>query len=489
MQKLKKHIGRYEIIAFCAGFVLMAYELVAARLLAPSIGSSIYVWTSVIGVMIAALAAGYAAGGWIADMRANPLDVVRLQFLAALSLVATLLFYKEVLDWLVIGVPDPRLQGVLAAVALFMPTSFLLGMISPYLAKLRVESIETTGRSVAGLSALNSIGGIAGTFCAGFLFFSLIGSRETLILLSALLITSSWLVQPRSLVKLRIGATAYLVFVSVILFATPVKAAAFEASLDTPTSHYDILNTFYKGRSIRLLITDPHGFQSGVFMSGNKDLAFDYTQTMAKAVSLAPKKQRILMIGGGVFTMPEYLAKKYPNAKIDVIEIDSQLPAIAQKYFRYESQPNIQIITADARAYLPRISSGQYDLVMVDAFNNDSNVPFALTTREYTAQLRRVLTPSGSVIVNMIGGGGECMSLVASFNAAYRQQLAYSHVVGLDPNHPEKRQNMVAVYSNNALDWALPIGPVVQIDSSKALLLTDNLAPIEPLARRCVASD
>lgn len=485
---MRQYIGRYEVVAFCAGFALMAYELVAARILAPSIGSSIYVWTSVIGVMIAALAVGYAAGGWIADMRANPVDIIRLLFLAALSMVTTLLFYKSVLAWLSMGVSDPRLQGVLAAATLFMPTSFLLGMISPYLAKLRVESVANTGKSVAGLSALNSIGGIAGTFCAGFLFFSLIGSRETLILLAAILVASSWLVQPRHLVKWRIGATVYLLLVATILFATPAKAKTFEATLDTPTSHYDIMNTFYKDRPIRLLVTDPHGFQSGVFTSGSKDLAFDYTQAMTKAVASAPKKQHILMIGGGVFTMPEYLAKKYPNTQIDVIEIDPQLPAIAQKYFRYEPQPNVNVITADARAYLPRIAVGQYDIVMVDAFNDDSNVPFALTTSEYTAQLKRVLVPQGAVIVNMIGGGGECMPLLASFDAAYRRSFGSSHVVALDPKHLQQRQNVVAVYANSSVGWAQQLGSMMQIDSSRAVPLTDNLAPVEPLARRCVAT-
>ena len=55
------------ILAAFAGFVLMVFELVAARILAPTIGSSTYVWTSVIGVIILALSAGYWWGGKIAD--------------------------------------------------------------------------------------------------------------------------------------------------------------------------------------------------------------------------------------------------------------------------------------------------------------------------------------------------------------------------------------------------------------------------------------
>jgi len=42
-------LGKLEVISFATGFSLMAFELVAARVLAPSIGSSTYVWTSVIG--------------------------------------------------------------------------------------------------------------------------------------------------------------------------------------------------------------------------------------------------------------------------------------------------------------------------------------------------------------------------------------------------------------------------------------------------------
>ena len=66
------------ILAAIAGFVLMVFEIAAARILAPSIGSSTYVWTSVIGVIIMALSVGYWAGGRVADKRNSPNDIARL---------------------------------------------------------------------------------------------------------------------------------------------------------------------------------------------------------------------------------------------------------------------------------------------------------------------------------------------------------------------------------------------------------------------------
>src|SRR5258708_38009211 len=45
----------------------MALELVAFRLYAPYFGYSIYVWGSMISVVMLALSSGYALGGWVAD--------------------------------------------------------------------------------------------------------------------------------------------------------------------------------------------------------------------------------------------------------------------------------------------------------------------------------------------------------------------------------------------------------------------------------------
>ena len=137
----------------------MAYELVAARLLAPSVGSSTYVWTGVIGVIIIALSAGCWLGGRVADYRHAPQDVGLLLIIAAALVVATMLNANDVLRWLTTTLDEPRIQAVIAALVLFAPASFVLGAASPYLAKLNVSSLNTAGRSVANLSALDAVGG------------------------------------------------------------------------------------------------------------------------------------------------------------------------------------------------------------------------------------------------------------------------------------------------------------------------------------------
>lgn len=478
-----KRLGLYEGIAFATGFVLMAYELAASRILAPTIGTSIYVWTSVIGVMIAALAIGYAAGGWIADRRGAKQDIAWLLLIAAVGIIATCLFYNVVLAGVVMVAHDPRIQGVLASTILFVPASFTLGMISPYLAKLRIHSLQTTGRSVATLSALNSIGGITGTFSAGFIFFNYIGSRETLALLAAMLLACSWLVmaqhrlRERALLSLAIGGAMLLQFVS------PVQAGVV-ASVDTPTSHYRIVDIDQFWRSVRVLVMGPGGYQSGVYTTGSKDLAFSYTQKIAEVVHTAPHKERMLILGGGAFTLPEYFGRHYPTAQIDVVEIDPKLPGIAKKYFRYEPTPNIRTFSQDARAYL-RETKEDYDVVIVDVYN-DAAVPFSLATREYAADLKDVLKPEGVVAANIIAAANEdCLPLLSGVHSSYASAFSRSLMYPLADPEMRVEQNIIAVYTNGPLAWANNIKGSSLVTLEAERTLTDNFAPTEQLMQKC----
>ena len=128
------------IISFINGAGLMMFELVAARLLAPAIGSSTYIWTSVIGVIIAMLALGSWLGGRVADKRGQYLDVALILLLSALTISMVGAFAQPLLTYIMHLQLDPRLAGVLASLLLFAPASFLIGFNGPYLAKLNIKS-------------------------------------------------------------------------------------------------------------------------------------------------------------------------------------------------------------------------------------------------------------------------------------------------------------------------------------------------------------
>ena len=165
-----KSIGRLEVIAFVSGFALLCFELVAARLLAPSIGSSTYVWTSVIGVIIAALAVGYWYGGIIADKRNARQDIAYLLLASAVAVLFSQVLYGGVLQSVATWDTDPRLQAVTVTVLLFAPAVSCWEAVRIWpssMSRLASRSTSAGGRA-------RSIGGIVGTFLTGFVLIGLV---------------------------------------------------------------------------------------------------------------------------------------------------------------------------------------------------------------------------------------------------------------------------------------------------------------------------
>jgi len=476
MKQLFTQSRRLEFVAFWTGFALMAFELAAARILAPSVGSSTYVWTSVIGVIIAALSLGYWAGGKLADARKSALDVVWLCLLAGFLILCVLLVYVPVLDWTTEVFNDARLQGMLASLILFAPTSLVLGAISPYLAKLNVTSLKSSGTSIANLSALNSVGGIAGTFATGFIIFGFIGSRETLGLLALMLLAISWVLVPRTKWQARAGVSVGLLIVGMI----PGQAAS-GIQIDTPSAHYMIYTAphYETGRTVRALTTGPTGAQSGIYPDHPDELVFWYAQQMAKVVEEHEQRDNILVLGGGTFTLPEYLAKKYPDSNVDTVEIDPKLEGIAKQYFDYESPENSHLIFEDARSFVNQTDT-QYDIILADIYA-DTSVPFSLMTREYGQQIKRALKPGGVIVANLIAGiEGDCRNLLGALDAPYREAIPNATYV---LQRDQARTNLIVVYSNESVEWndAAKILPQFQPRA-----YADNFAPAERLHQACL---
>lgn len=465
--------SRIELISFITGFSLLTFELVAARVLAPTIGSSTYVWTGVIGVIIAALSLGFWAGGKVADRRNQATDIIWLLCLASLFTFITIFWYKSFLLELSLIDIDVRVQAVIAAVFLFAPTSFFIGMTSPYLAKLQVSSLKSTGQRIASLDAMNALGGIVGTFFTGFVLFSYIGSHQTLILVALLLIVISWLITPSYRWVKRLLITVMVVCLS---FLPIMKSDRIE--IDTASAHYEITDFSYNNQSVRGLVTGPGGIQSAVSLTGSKVPIFWYTNELAR-ITLEKQPQSILVLGGGTFTLPEYLAQKLPSSQIDVVEIDPKLEAIATKYFGYNAPENVNLIFSDARTYVNQANK-KYDVIIADVYG-DASIPFSLITKEYGQALGRITSEKGIVLANIIGGlSGPCRDILDAANAAYRQDFEYGSYV-INPTSGIRRANVIALYSNESNNYGLT--PL----TSSVDAYDDNYSPSERLYFACQA--
>src|SRR5687767_9475679 len=169
-----------ETTVFVCGAVVMIYEIIGSRIVAPFIGTSTYVWTSLIGVILAALSLGYWIGGRVADRRADAKVLAGVIFLAGGLVSVTVLVGEVVLTGVAAMPVGLEIRSLLASLLLFAPAGVALGFVTPYAVKLKMSSLEESGRTVGRLYALSTIGSIAGTFLAGFFLVPFVGSVRTL---------------------------------------------------------------------------------------------------------------------------------------------------------------------------------------------------------------------------------------------------------------------------------------------------------------------
>jgi hypothetical protein len=188
------------LIAGWSGFFVMAVELLGGRLLAPTFGSSIYVWGAIITVFMLALSLGYLAGGRYSMRTPSVRRLGSILVAAALTVLPVLAFGESLLDAVSLAVPDPRFGSLLGATLLFFVPTFFSGMVSPYAVRLLVEDRRSSGRHAGQLYFVSTFGSAAGTLLTSFYLVLLMEVDHillTLLAVSIVLGAASWLTRVR----------------------------------------------------------------------------------------------------------------------------------------------------------------------------------------------------------------------------------------------------------------------------------------------------
>ena len=185
---------RLQITSFFSGAATMILEMTGSRMVAPFFGTSLIVWTALIGIIMTSLCIGNWTGGTLADKRPEGKLLGRILLLAAVIIAATAFGSNYILTELHGLNLNLYTASIASAVAIFAPSSLLLGMVSPFVARLAMQDVHSSGAVVGRLSALNSAGSIFGTFMGGFVLISLFPSGVILMLLASVVALLSVLV-------------------------------------------------------------------------------------------------------------------------------------------------------------------------------------------------------------------------------------------------------------------------------------------------------
>jgi hypothetical protein len=219
---------------------------------------------------------------------------------------------------------------------------------------------------------------------------------------------------------------------------------------DTAFDHFQVWDMMYEGRPARVLYNgNGQAAQSGVAQDDKPNLLFDYNQRFFELVcGLYPKN--VLIIGGGMFTLPTAIMKTFPDLQIDVVEIDKDLTVIAQEYFDLVITDNLHIYNDDGLTFLQNTDI-RYDLVFIDAFIKLS-IPESLTTNDTIALYADHLTEGGVIAQNVVSTYlGKASSVIFTLADKYDSQFQRVSI------HPASRadslwlpQNLILVATN---DW------------------------------------
>ncbi len=436
-----------ELTIFASGALIMVLEMVGARVMAPHLGTSVIVWTSLIGVVLACLALGAWLGGRLADKQLSPAILGRILAGAGLGCALTALGHRFVGSIVTHYVDNIYLAAVVAAICLFALPAILFGMISPYIIRLRLADIATSGATVGRLYALSTTGSILGTFLGGFVLISFFPSTYILLGTAAAMLMLSLLVS-------RYAATSEIVPRILILIALPligVLNASYEHELtihgtpppfETPHNNIRISSGYDEDkRLVRLMATDPGYAQSGMYVEAPTELLFEYTKRYAIGTVLFPKAQKILMLGGGGYSLPKWLLAGHggldsESLRLDVVELDPGMTALAKSHFALPDDARMRIFHEDARRYIT-MNKEKYDLVFVDVFNSHYSIPFHMGTVEAAKALRRTVHDDGAVLMNIISAfEGEDSAILQSIYGALSTSFSTLHIFAVDGQKP-----------------------------------------------------
>jgi len=474
------------VTAFAGGLVSLAVELAASSLLRPHFGTANLVWAAIIGLILLYLTLGYFLGGRWADRSPHPVTLYQIVAWAAF-LVGLVPFIAHP----VLSLATPAFERFDAAalggsfvtvLILFSVPVTLLGCISPFIIRLAVKDVASAGQTAGRVYAISTAGSFLGAFLPDLLLVPTIGTRNTFVLLSLLLLTVALvglaLSGPRRLI-LYLWMPAAIVLLTLLLRGQLVKAA--ENSIYETESAYNYIQVVEDETGCRrLLLNEGQGIHS-IYCPDELRTSGPWDYFLVAPYFNPPpytpgQVESVALIGLAAGTMARQYTGVYGPLPIDGVEIDPEIVRVGREYFAMDA-PNLNVIVADGRAWLAH-SDHRYTVVGVDAYQLPY-IPPHLTTVEFFRQVRDHLTADGVVVIN-VGRAGEDYRLVEAMLATLLQVFPSAHVIEV-PNS----LNAVVVATAQPSEPGNLLANLPHLEGDEflhptALVMAANLRPTKP---------
>jgi spermidine synthase len=381
-----------------AGAAVMVVEILGSRILAPTFGTTLHVWSALITVALVALAAGYATGGRLADRRPPLPSLMAVLGGATASLLLAGALAPAVLP---LAYRAGLVGGTfVAASVLFLLPLLLLGMVSP-LAVRATADFRTLGQSVGGLYALSTAGSVAGSLTVSLVLIPRVSVHTALAVTAAALalVPLAYLAGRRRAGMAAAGALGLGAALAAGLALghradreTRYKGGAYPVTARLPSAYGDLVVADRDG--VRYLFLN--GVQQGALRREGVSGAL-YAWGLQRVVTARGLPRTALVWGLGAGVVVRALAEA--GVEVTAIEIDPAALRAARDHFGLPA--SVRVVLGDARTETARLAS-RYDAIVLDAFAGDTP-PFHLLTRQAFQAVADRLAPGGLVAVNLVG--------------------------------------------------------------------------------------
>ncbi len=475
-----------------SGASVLGIEILGTRIIGPFYGVSLYLWSALIGVTLAALSAGYAVGGRWADRGAR---ISRFCLLLALAGI-----WICVIPWLrypILALTESfglRAAVLVTATILFFPPLALLGMVSPYAIRLKVSDITHVGRTAGNLYAVSTAASVVAAIATGFFLIPNVGVSRLTFLTGALLIATAaiGLVTCRS----KSATIAALLLLPVIgagalVLAPEVRPDAGLGLLVIEHSPYAEIRVVER-EGLRYMMID--GATHTVVDPETWISYFPYVDVLdlVKRILDEPGDMLLVGLGGGS------VAKSFHRDgwSVDAVEIDPVVACLAGSHFGLEPA-EADVYQMDGRQFLIT-NDKQYHLIVLDAFGS-SSIPFHLVTRE-AFELARSRLASGGILAMNVEAVGWHDILVHALAATLATQ--FEHVTVLPMAEPPNQiGNLVLLASDNEIELREELPSLesrygqdyhrvhawdnrFEVEVAGERILTDDLNPVDVWSER-----
>lgn len=411
-------------VAFAAGAGIMILELAAPRVVQPWFGASTFVWTNVIGVILVALAAGYQIGGALSPRPGRPRRIALALVIAAALAALTPWAAGVLAGWLspapgtLANLPDSNrileLSSLLVAALLFAPPVLVIATVTPQLvSELEAGGLDG-GRASGRIFAIGTLGSLLGTFAPTYFLVPTFGSRVTVLIAAGLLALAglaAGLGRPSRTVRAAALLLVALVPLAIFSNARPLRPQEdFEHSMREIETAYQYVRVAeetaredetQRERVLKINegLRDFHSIALGDRpTTGGK--YYDTIAALATTLRQDGDPWRVAVLGSGAGTTAGLLRRHWGDRVGSIVNVDIDPVVLAlEEEFGVAGGAADHSFALDGRAFL-RLTDAQFDLIVVDAYAQQIDIPAHMATVEFFELVRKRLAPKGCLVLN-----------------------------------------------------------------------------------------